>query len=92
MRTQKKILVEDDERSEASASERGCSSDLMPEAELIRFLRIPEVSNSKNHHYVVENHATRSGTLQAAFGWKIHVGPQSNPGSLSDFPMQADGS
>jgi hypothetical protein len=53
VRTQKTRLVEGDDG--ASASERGCSSDLMTEAELIRFLRIPEVSNSKNHHYVVEN-------------------------------------
>jgi hypothetical protein len=27
----------------------------MTEAELIRFLRIPEISNSKDHHSVVEN-------------------------------------
>ena len=31
------------------------SSELMTEAELIGYLRIPEVSNSKNHHNVIEN-------------------------------------
>jgi tRNA G37 N-methylase TrmD len=30
-------------------------SELMTEAELITYLRIPEVSNSKNHHNVIEN-------------------------------------
>jgi hypothetical protein len=29
--------------------------ELLTEEELIRFLRIPEVSNSENHHNVVEN-------------------------------------
>jgi hypothetical protein len=31
------------------------NSELMTEAELIRFLRIPEISNSKDHHNVIEN-------------------------------------
>jgi hypothetical protein len=30
-------------------------SDLMTEDEVIRFLRIPEISNSKNYHNVIEN-------------------------------------
>ena len=30
-------------------------SDLMTEDELIRFLRIPEISNSKDHHNVIEH-------------------------------------
>lgn len=29
--------------------------ELMTKEELIRFLRIPEISNSKNYHYVIEN-------------------------------------
>lgn len=29
--------------------------DLMTEEELIRFLRIPEISNSKDYHNVIEN-------------------------------------
>jgi hypothetical protein len=29
--------------------------ELMTEKELIRFLRIPEITNSKNHHNVIEN-------------------------------------
>ncbi len=31
------------------------NSELMTEAELVRFLRIPELSGSKNHHNVIEN-------------------------------------
>jgi hypothetical protein len=30
-------------------------SELMTETELIYFLRIPEISNSKNHHNVIEH-------------------------------------
>lgn len=29
--------------------------ELMTESEVIQFLRIPEVSNSKNYHYVIEH-------------------------------------
>ena len=29
--------------------------ELMTEAEIILYLRIPEISNSKNHHNVIEN-------------------------------------
>jgi hypothetical protein len=33
-----------------------CSNyELMTEAEVIHFLRIPEISNSKNHHNVIEH-------------------------------------
>ncbi|MBL7186844.1 MAG: DNA polymerase I [Phycisphaerae bacterium] len=38
------------------------------------------------------NHAMLWGRLYTVFGWEIHVGPQSNPRSLSNFPMQANGS
>jgi len=31
------------------------TSELMTESELIQFLRIPEVSNSKDYHNVIEN-------------------------------------
>jgi hypothetical protein len=30
-------------------------SELMTEEELIRFLRVPEISNSKDYHNVIEN-------------------------------------
>jgi hypothetical protein len=33
----------------------GSYSELMTEAEVIQFLRIPEISNSKNHHNVIEH-------------------------------------
>jgi hypothetical protein len=29
--------------------------DLMTEEELINYLRVPEISNAKNYHFVVEN-------------------------------------
>ena len=32
-----------------------CGSELMTESEVIQFLRIPEVSNSKDFHNVIEN-------------------------------------
>ena len=31
------------------------NSELMTESELIQFLRIPEISNSKNYHNVIEH-------------------------------------
>src|SRR5688572_33064372 len=32
-----------------------------------------------------------TGLLRAAFGWALHVGPDANPRSLRNFPMQANG-
>ena len=32
-----------------------------------------------------------TGSLNTAFGWHVHIGPQSNPRSLRNFPMQANG-
>jgi len=31
------------------------------------------------------------GSLPTVFGWNIHVGPDANPRSLQNFPMQANG-
>jgi hypothetical protein len=31
------------------------------------------------------------GWLQTVFGWRVHVGPDCNPRSLANFPMQANG-
>jgi hypothetical protein len=33
-----------------------------------------------------------SGKLQTAFGWRVHVGAETTPTSLRNFPMQAHGS
>jgi hypothetical protein len=41
--------------------------ELMTEAEVIRFLRIPEISNSKDHHNVIE-HLKRNRDLP-----RIHI-------------------
>ncbi|MFZ1932927.1 MAG: DNA polymerase [Thermoguttaceae bacterium] len=37
------------------------------------------------------NHAMLRGWLQTVFGWRIQVGPDCNPRSLANFPMQANG-
>lgn len=37
------------------------------------------------------NHAMLRGWLQTVFGWRVHVGPDANPRSLANFPMQANG-
>jgi hypothetical protein len=39
----------------------------------------------------VEMTAMLSGRLQAAYGWTVHVGPDANPRSLRNFPLQANG-
>jgi DNA polymerase I len=39
----------------------------------------------------VEMHAMLYGSLHTTFGWLIHVGPNANPRSLRNFPMQANG-
>jgi hypothetical protein len=39
----------------SSAKKQNVFSDLMTEEELIKFLRIPEISNSEDHHNVIEN-------------------------------------
>lgn len=35
--------------------------------------------------------AMLSGRLHATFGWQVHVGPDANPRSLRNFPLQANG-
>ncbi len=37
------------------------------------------------------DHAMLFGWLHTVFGWRVHVGPRSNPRSLANFPMQANG-
>jgi hypothetical protein len=39
----------------------------------------------------IEVEAMLTGQLRAVFGWTIHVGPDVNPRSLRNFPMQANG-
>jgi hypothetical protein len=39
----------------------------------------------------VEMEGMATNRLQAAFGWTVHVGPDANPRSLRNFPMQANG-
>jgi hypothetical protein len=39
----------------------------------------------------VEMQAILSGRLRTVFGWTVHVGPDANPRSLRNFPMQAHG-
>jgi hypothetical protein len=35
--------------------------------------------------------AMLTGKLHTVFGWEVHVGPEANPRSLANFPMQANG-
>ncbi len=37
------------------------------------------------------DHAMLHGWLQTVFGWRVHVGAESNPRSLANFPTQANG-
>jgi hypothetical protein len=39
----------------------------------------------------VEMRGMLTGRLQTVFGWAVHVGPDANPRSLRNFPMQANG-
>lgn len=39
----------------------------------------------------VEIEGMLGGQLQTVFGWRLHAGPQPNPRSLRNFPMQANG-
>jgi hypothetical protein len=39
----------------------------------------------------VEIEGTLGGRLRTVFGWTVHAGPDSNPRSLRNFPMQANG-
>jgi hypothetical protein len=39
----------------------------------------------------VEMTAMLAGRLQASFGWSVQVGPNANPRSLRNFPLQANG-
>lgn len=36
-------------------------------------------------------HAMLRGALHTVFGWKVHAGPDANPRSLANFPMQGNG-
>ena len=37
------------------------------------------------------DHAMLTGSLHTVFGWRVHVGPDVNPRSLGNFPMQGNG-
>jgi hypothetical protein len=39
----------------------------------------------------VQDFAMLHGYLRATYGWRVHVGPDANPRSLRNFPMQANG-
>ena len=39
----------------------------------------------------VQDHAMLHGRLHTTFGWHVHAGPDANPRSLRNFPMQANG-
>jgi hypothetical protein len=37
------------------------------------------------------DHGMLHGGLDTVFGWRVHVGPDANPRSLANFPMQGNG-
>ena len=37
------------------------------------------------------DHAALRGSLRSVFGWRVHVGPDTKPRTLMNFPMQANG-
>jgi DNA polymerase I-like protein with 3'-5' exonuclease and polymerase domains len=39
----------------------------------------------------IRDYAVLNGSLQAVLGWTVHVPPDSNPRSLRNFPLQANG-
>ena len=39
----------------------------------------------------LQNHATLRGFLQTALGWHLHIDSETNPRSLRNFPVQANG-
>lgn len=39
----------------------------------------------------VQDFAMLRGWLETVFGWRVHVGPDANPRSLRNFPLQANG-
>jgi hypothetical protein len=39
----------------------------------------------------VQDQAMLAGRLRTVFGWEVHAGPDANPRSLRNFPMQANG-
>ena len=39
----------------------------------------------------VQDFAMLRGYLETVFGWCVHVGPDANPRSLRNFPLQANG-
>ena len=73
------------------------------EALALRITQPPEVARSllQAHHETYRrfwawsdaavDQAMLSGTLHTVFGWHVHVGEDSNPRSLRNFPMQANG-
>ena len=73
------------------------------EALALRITQPPEVARSllQAHHETYRrfwawsdaavDQAMLSGTLHTVFGWHVHVAEDSNPRSLRNFPMQANG-
>ena len=50
-----KQMDQNDPSAASSIVSMGSFPELMTESELVQFLRIPEISKSKNYHNVVEN-------------------------------------
>jgi DNA polymerase I len=62
-------------------------------SEARELLRLHKVTYPKFWRWINDTVATAlfTGTMQTVFGWRRHVGPDANPRSLMNFPMQANG-
>jgi hypothetical protein len=64
-----------------------------PEAYARELLRLHQATYSRFWKWsqAAVDHAMLHSRLWTVFGWQVHVGPQANPRSLANFPMQANG-
>lgn len=74
----------------AEAFARRINVSLMRAQELLRLHRVTYPTFWAWSDRVVD-HAMLRNSLHTAYGWTVHVGPETNPRTLRNFPMQANG-
>lgn len=65
----------------------------VPEAQGRELLRLHQQTYPRFWRWseAAVNHAMLRSWLHTVFGWTIHVGPDANPRSMANFPVQANG-
>jgi DNA polymerase I-like protein with 3'-5' exonuclease and polymerase domains len=65
----------------------------VPEAQGRELLRLHQQTYPRFWRWseAAVNHAMLRGWLHTVFGWTIHVGPDANPRSMANFPVQGNG-